>query len=118
MNCAEQIASLAQRTACGWNRKLLKKLVFFLFLFFCFLFVFFDIEFAPSSLPSARHSPRRPPSCPRRTAPSYWLTMSGPVLSGITEKLRAAFAPSHMQVLNESANHNVPKDAETHFKVN
>ena len=42
---------------------------------------------------------------------------SGAVAAGVTAKLRAAFAPEHLEVLNESSNHNVPKDAETHFKV-
>lgn len=35
----------------------------------------------------------------------------------ITEKLENAFAPSHLEVINESGGHNVPKGSETHFKV-
>lgn len=35
----------------------------------------------------------------------------------IEEKLRAALAPTVLDVVNESANHNVPKGSETHFKV-
>jgi len=35
----------------------------------------------------------------------------------IEEKLAAALAPQHLQVVNESGNHNVPDGAETHFKV-
>lgn len=35
----------------------------------------------------------------------------------ITTKLRAALAPLHLDVENESSKHNVPKGSETHFKV-
>jgi len=35
----------------------------------------------------------------------------------IHEKLTAALAPAHLEVENESHNHNVPKGSETHFKV-
>lgn len=35
----------------------------------------------------------------------------------IEEKLAAAFAPAHLEVVNESSNHNVPAGAQTHFKV-
>jgi BolA protein len=35
----------------------------------------------------------------------------------ITEKLASAFGPSHLEVVNESGSHNVPKGSETHFKV-
>jgi BolA protein len=35
----------------------------------------------------------------------------------IEEKIRAAFAPIHLEVVNESHKHNVPRDSETHFKV-
>jgi BolA protein len=45
-------------------------------------------------------------------------TTTGPVESRITEKLQEAFQPLiHLQVLNESYMHNVPKGSETHFKV-
>ena len=39
------------------------------------------------------------------------------VQSRIEAQLRTAFAPSILDVINESANHNVPKGSETHFKV-
>lgn len=35
----------------------------------------------------------------------------------ITEKLERAFAPAHLDVINESDGHNVPPGSETHFKV-
>ncbi|MXY56071.1 MAG: transcriptional regulator BolA [Gammaproteobacteria bacterium] len=35
----------------------------------------------------------------------------------IEEKLAAAFDPAHLEVVNESGNHNVPDGSETHFKV-
>ena len=45
-------------------------------------------------------------------------TAAGPVESRITEKLQEAFQPViHLQVLNESYMHNIPKGSETHFKV-
>ena len=42
----------------------------------------------------------------------------GPVENTIIEKLNNAFKPViHLEVLNESYMHNVPKGSETHFKV-
>ena len=35
----------------------------------------------------------------------------------IEEKLTAVFDPAHLEVVNESGNHNVPDGSETHFKV-
>ena len=35
----------------------------------------------------------------------------------ITEKLTAALAPLHLQVINESHKHSVPPGSESHFKV-
>lgn len=35
----------------------------------------------------------------------------------IEAKLADAFAPAHLDVVNESGNHNVPEGSETHFKV-
>lgn len=35
----------------------------------------------------------------------------------IEEKLRTAFSPLHLEVVNESNNHNVPPGSESHFKV-
>ncbi|MBX3232995.1 MAG: BolA family transcriptional regulator [Labilithrix sp.] len=35
----------------------------------------------------------------------------------IESKLQAALAPAHLEVINESHMHKVPKGAETHFKV-
>lgn len=40
-----------------------------------------------------------------------------PVETAIKSKLEAYFKPSHLQVINESYMHNVPKGSETHFKV-
>lgn len=41
----------------------------------------------------------------------------GPVQAAIERKLHQAFEPTHLEVINESFKHCVPKDAETHFKV-
>ena len=35
----------------------------------------------------------------------------------IEEKLVTAFSPLHLEVINESHNHNVPNGSESHFKV-
>ncbi len=35
----------------------------------------------------------------------------------IEQKLIDAFQPSHLEVINESNNHNVPPGSESHFKV-
>lgn len=35
----------------------------------------------------------------------------------ITQKLHAAFEPAHLDVINESYQHNVPPGSESHFKV-
>ena len=40
-----------------------------------------------------------------------------PVQNCIFSKLKAAFDATHLQVLNESSLHNVPRGSETHFKV-
>jgi stress-induced morphogen len=40
-----------------------------------------------------------------------------PVTDAIRHKLTEAFRPTHLEVINESHMHSVPKDSETHFKV-
>jgi len=40
-----------------------------------------------------------------------------PVKASITSKLHSNFEPTHLEVINESHMHNVPKNAETHFKI-
>jgi BolA protein len=35
----------------------------------------------------------------------------------IQQKLQQAFAPTHLEVINESHMHNVPEGSESHFKV-
>lgn len=39
------------------------------------------------------------------------------VAAVIEEKLRSAFSPLHLDVINESNNHSVPPGSESHFKV-
>jgi len=43
--------------------------------------------------------------------------MNGPIQQEIHDTLVAALAPSHLQVINESNNHNVPPGSESHFKL-
>lgn len=40
-----------------------------------------------------------------------------PVENEIKKKLKKTFSPVHVEVLNESYMHNVPRGSETHFKV-
>jgi BolA protein len=39
------------------------------------------------------------------------------IQDSIQAKLAEAFAPAHLEVVNESHQHSVPPDSETHFKV-
>jgi len=39
------------------------------------------------------------------------------IQQGIEAKLQQDLAPSYLQVINESGNHNVPPGSESHFKV-
>ena len=55
---------------------------------------------------------------PREAARVSLATMdSTPVADVINKKLTATFAPTTLEVINESSKHNVPRGAETHFKV-
>ncbi|CAG5041379.1 unnamed protein product [Parnassius apollo] len=42
---------------------------------------------------------------------------SGAIANSIRNKLQTALETTHLDVINESYMHNVPKGAETHFKV-
>ena len=42
---------------------------------------------------------------------------TGPISQSIQAKLTEKFVPLHMEIINESYMHNVPKGSETHFKV-
>jgi len=44
------------------------------------------------------------------------VTTGGPVEARIRERL-AALAPTHLEIVNESHKHSVPRGSETHFKV-
>ena len=51
---------------------------------------------------------------------SYLSTMTDqqfPVTKIIQQKLNNYFEPTHLDIINESSKHNVPKNSETHFKV-
>lgn len=43
--------------------------------------------------------------------------MSGPIETAITQTLTENLQPIHLEVINESYMHNVPKGSESHFKV-
>jgi BolA family transcriptional regulator, general stress-responsive regulator len=40
-----------------------------------------------------------------------------PVQNRIEQRLAQRFDPAHLEVINESGNHNVPPGSESHFKV-
>jgi stress-induced morphogen len=42
---------------------------------------------------------------------------SGPVAQSILKKITSGTEPEHLDIINESYMHNVPKGSETHFKV-
>lgn len=44
-------------------------------------------------------------------------TDTGPIAIAITESIKDNLQPVHLEVINESYMHNVPKGSETHFKV-
>lgn len=44
-------------------------------------------------------------------------SVPGPIAIAITESITENLEPIHLEVINESYMHNVPKGAETHFKV-
>ena len=50
-------------------------------------------------------------------AVSKMSTSMGPVATSIQAKLSQNLSPIHIEILNESYMHNVPKGSETHFKV-
>ncbi|XP_023339170.1 bolA-like protein DDB_G0274169 [Eurytemora carolleeae] len=41
----------------------------------------------------------------------------GPIYNRISNKLQESLCPLHLEIINESYMHNVPKNSETHFKV-
>ena len=53
----------------------------------------------------------------------FWRTVSmsssslGPVATSMQTKLSQHFSPQHLEIINESHMHNVPRNSETHFKV-
>lgn len=42
---------------------------------------------------------------------------SGPIATLLTSRLTSAFAPAHLELVNESSKHSVPAGSESHFKV-
>jgi stress-induced morphogen len=44
-------------------------------------------------------------------------TAAGPVAQSIQSKIKTGAEPDHLEIINESYMHNVPKGSETHFKV-
>lgn len=42
---------------------------------------------------------------------------AGPIAIAITESIKDSLQPIHLEVINESYMHNVPKGSESHFKV-
>lgn len=53
----------------------------------------------------------------RLSSKRFFSMSASPVQAAITENLTKAFSPTHLEVINESHMHSVPKNSETHFKV-
>ena len=53
----------------------------------------------------------------RSMANQETMNMTNPVENSIRNKLSQHFNPNHLEIINESYMHNVPKGSETHFKV-
>lgn len=70
----------------------------------------------PSSLPALGRALRCPAFSAGRAALSG-PAVEKPVESGIRAKLQAALEPLHLEVLNDSHLHAVPRGSETHFRV-
>lgn len=51
------------------------------------------------------------------TALKKMSSVSGTIANAIKSKLQTALETKHLEIINESYMHNVPKGAETHFKV-
>ncbi len=49
--------------------------------------------------------------------PAQQRQSKGPIEQRIETKLAEHFQPDHLEVVNESGNHNVPAGSESHFKV-
>ena len=43
--------------------------------------------------------------------------IAAPVAAAVSRKIAAAFSPAHVEIVNESHMHNVPRGSETHFKA-
>jgi len=65
------------------------------------------LTFTPSSAVSAG-------ACGRRAMAG---AAAAPVAAMLTARLAAAFAPTHMELVNESGKHAVPAGSESHFKL-
>lgn len=48
---------------------------------------------------------------------SVKMSTSNPIEQSMKAKLSTELTPSHLEIINESYMHNVPKGSETHFKV-
>ena len=53
----------------------------------------------------------------RHTPSTMSVADEGPIHQLIAAKLKEKLEPKHLEIINESYMHNVPKGAETHFKV-
>ncbi|XP_015674250.2 bolA-like protein 1 [Protobothrops mucrosquamatus] len=70
-----------------------------------------------SGLLALRRALLRCPAFPAGRAALSGSAMEKPVESGIRAKLQAALEPLHLEVINDSHLHAVPRGAETHFRV-
>ncbi|XP_032089791.1 bolA-like protein 1 [Thamnophis elegans] len=71
----------------------------------------------PSSLPALLGRALRSPAFSAGRAALSGAALEKPVESGIRAKLQAALEPLHLEVINDSHMHAVPRGSETHFRV-
>lgn len=88
-----------------------------LLLWCCCLFSFHFVLFSVNVLFKTESIRRSIPSTSIQLAASMSSNTGGPIEQAITEALQIQLQPIHLEVVNESYMHNVPKGAETHFKV-
>ncbi|XP_013910926.1 PREDICTED: bolA-like protein 1 [Thamnophis sirtalis] len=76
-----------------------------------------DRPMLPSSLPALLGRALRSPAFSAGRAALSGAALEKPVESGIRAKLQAALEPLHLEVINDSHMHAVPRGSETHFRV-
>lgn len=78
---------------------------------------FFTGQLGFTSFGALKHSPLVRAALMKMSSSASNNEENGPIEKAITEAIVSELQPIHYEVVNESYMHNVPKGAETHFKV-